>query len=514
MEAETGTVQLRLTASRQPGETLYLRGFAGGTYGDSHWEAADDRSLFLDISDEMGRGSWGTWLNGVFSSMYFMLNSTAEAEGRAEPVSLNIQHTAGGIRPLYTPYYSRWDYQRDYQQDGASEQAAARLPGYSFQYYEQQDMDVDWTRQTREMEESAEWFRQIQDIYMEEIQTVYTQVPKEEVRSLAALCREHPASDLADATSVILSVLENSTSYTLTPGSAPVNTDIVEYFLFDSQEGYCVHYASAATLMYRLYGIPARYGAGYAVQPSDFVLQEDGTWVAEVTDESVHAWTEIFLEDYGWTPVEVTPASDGSMLASYPGFDAAAAVLPQVRVDRLSERGRDGEETAEGEPGADENENEDGAGEGLLSGLVSGASERQVWAVCGAACAALVLLLLLLPLLVDYRRLRRLRRLEQSRAVELFAVFMDMLHFAGYMEGYEGAEKDFGAELARQVACISREEALALEQAAGRAAFAAEGAAPEDRVFMLALFARAAEHVYSSLGRGRRLLFKYVKCWI
>lgn len=303
-------------------------------------------------------------------------------EERAEPVSLNIQHTAGGIRPLYTPYYSRWDYQRDYQQDGASEQAAARLPGYSFQYYEQQDMDVDWTRQTREMEESAEWFRQIQDIYMEEIQTVYTQVPKEEVRSLAALCREHPASDLADATSVILSVLENSTSYTLTPGSAPVNTDIVEYFLFDSQEGYCVHYASAATLMYRLYGIPARYGAGYAVQPSDFVRQEDGTWVAEVTDESAHAWTEIFLEDYGWTPVEVTPASDGSMLASYPGFDAAAAVLPQVRVDRLSERGRDGEETAEGEPGADENENEDGAGEGLLSGLVSGASERQVWAGC------------------------------------------------------------------------------------------------------------------------------------
>lgn len=198
----------------------------------------------------------------------------------------------------------------------------------------------------------------------------------------AALCREHPASDLAEATSVILSVLENSTSYTLTPGSAPVNTDIVEYFLFESREGYCVHYASAATLMYRLYGIPARYGAGYAVQPSDFVRQEDGTWVAEVTDESAHAWTEIFLEDYGWTPVEVTPASDGSMLASYPGFDAAAAVLPQVRVDQPSERGRDGEETAEGEPGADENENEDGAGEGLLSGLVSGASERQVWAGC------------------------------------------------------------------------------------------------------------------------------------
>ncbi len=69
-------------------------------------------------------------------------------------------------------------------------------------------------------------------------------------------------------------MLQSHASYTLTPGRAPVNQDIVEYFLFENHEGYCVHFASAATLMYRLYGIPARYASGYAVEPSAFTQQE------------------------------------------------------------------------------------------------------------------------------------------------------------------------------------------------------------------------------------------------
>lgn len=61
--------------------------------------------------------------------------------------------------------------------------------------------------------------------------------------------------------------------------------------------------------------------SGYAVAPSEFTLQEDGMWKAEVSDLSAHAWTGIFLKDYGWTPVEVTPAADGSFTTLYPGLE-------------------------------------------------------------------------------------------------------------------------------------------------------------------------------------------------
>ena len=45
------------------------------------------------------------------------------------------------------------------------------------------------------------------------------------------------------------------------------------------------------------------------VQPADFTEGEDGLYHAQVTDADAHAWTELFMEDKGWTPVEVTPAA-------------------------------------------------------------------------------------------------------------------------------------------------------------------------------------------------------------
>lgn len=98
----------------------------------------------------------------------------------------------------------------------------------------------------------------------------------------------------------ILTLLKDYT-YTLSPGGTPNDKDFIEYFLTENKKGYCVHFASAATLMFRYYGIPARYVEGYYVSPSQF---KDG--VAEVLDSDAHAWVEIFDNYLGWIPVEVT----------------------------------------------------------------------------------------------------------------------------------------------------------------------------------------------------------------
>lgn len=90
-------------------------------------------------------------------------------------------------------------------------------------------------------------------------------------------------------TRIILRTLHERASYTQTPGRAPYNQDIVEYFLFENQKGYCVHFASAAVLMYRMYGIPSRYVSGYAISPAEFEQQEDGSYVAVISDQNAHA---------------------------------------------------------------------------------------------------------------------------------------------------------------------------------------------------------------------------------
>ena len=50
--------------------------------------------------------------------------------------------------------------------------------------------------------------------------------------------------------------------YDTEPGATPAGKDFVEYFLFENRKGFCVHFASAGTLLFRLAGKEARYAEG------------------------------------------------------------------------------------------------------------------------------------------------------------------------------------------------------------------------------------------------------------
>ncbi len=115
-------------------------------------------------------------------------------------------------------------------------------------------------------------------------------------------------------------------SYSLSPPALPQGRDFVEYFLNDSRTGYCVHFATAAVLLCRSAGIPARYAEGYAV-PSG----KSGVW-QDVPDRNAHAWLEVYYNGTGWLPVEVTPASMDAPAAYYdarpPAIEGNTATPP------------------------------------------------------------------------------------------------------------------------------------------------------------------------------------------
>lgn len=102
-------------------------------------------------------------------------------------------------------------------------------------------------------------------------------------------------------------------TYDQSAPAAPEGTDPVLYFLNESQRGYCMHYASAATLLLRTMGIPARYVSGFTA------VAQPGRQV-DVPDRAAHAWVEVWLDGFGWYPVEVTPAAAFEQLAR-PGGD-------------------------------------------------------------------------------------------------------------------------------------------------------------------------------------------------
>ena len=118
-------------------------------------------------------------------------------------------------------------------------------------------------------------------------------------------------------------------SYSLSPGKVPWGKEYVEYFLFENKKGYCVHYATAATLLFRSHDIPARFVSGYLIGKEQWKTSDDGTYQVTVTGADAHAWTEIYTGDGIWIPVELTPTYGRDDTSKAHGTDLAN-VSPEV----------------------------------------------------------------------------------------------------------------------------------------------------------------------------------------
>ena len=74
----------------------------------------------------------------------------------------------------------------------------------------------------------------------------------------------------------------------------------------ENKKGYCVHYATAGTLMLRRAGIPSRYVEGYFVSDYD-LSRKNSQGYSGIADSNAHAWTEVYYPLIGWQAVDFTP---------------------------------------------------------------------------------------------------------------------------------------------------------------------------------------------------------------
>ncbi len=91
--------------------------------------------------------------------------------------------------------------------------------------------------------------------------------------------------------------------YTLDVPVPPADKDVVAYFLFDLQEGYCDYFATAMAVLARSAGLPARVVGGYATG-----AYHEEEHLFTVTAAEAHTWVEIYFFGIGWVEFEPTPA--------------------------------------------------------------------------------------------------------------------------------------------------------------------------------------------------------------
>jgi len=123
------------------------------------------------------------------------------------------------------------------------------------------------------------------------------------------------------AVMALTTYLQHSYTYTLDLGHVPPGRDPVDWFLFDVKAGYCEQFATAAVLMFRSVGIPARLVTGYATGDYDPVLNQ-----AVVRERDAHAWVEVWFPHDGWVPVDPTPSFSALPATRFPNHWAAAGL--------------------------------------------------------------------------------------------------------------------------------------------------------------------------------------------
>ncbi|GAB3984732.1 DUF3488 and transglutaminase-like domain-containing protein [Plantactinospora veratri] len=93
---------------------------------------------------------------------------------------------------------------------------------------------------------------------------------------------------------------KNGFSYALNTEGGTSGQDIVNFLT--NKVGFCQQYAAAMTWLVREAGIPARVAFGFTS-----ANRSGNTYT--LTNNNLHAWTEVYFTGIGWVPFDATPAA-------------------------------------------------------------------------------------------------------------------------------------------------------------------------------------------------------------
>lgn len=294
--------ETRLEIEMEKPQKLYLRGMIGEVYTSTGWKELE-KTAYPDAEDTF------YWLH---KTGFYGQNSIGKAmllTGENPKFKMTIQNVGACEKYQYLPYALVGNEVLDAYLIGDGSVSAkgtkaeiSYLAGSLPEWYQGKINLVNC-----EKEETIE-------NYLKQEQTYKTFVYKQDLQitnSVVGVCqrvleREQDTGTLGEIATVIRTTLEDKLGYSEQVVTLNGENDFFQYTLEQSKEGYSVHYATAATLMLRYCGVPARYVEGYFLSEEEAANYKAGDCI-RLTDENAHAWAEYYLDGIGWIPFEVTP---------------------------------------------------------------------------------------------------------------------------------------------------------------------------------------------------------------
>lgn len=395
---------LKVTVSEKPTEILYLKGYVGADYTQNRWSMGDADSLTDAALNWKTDGDSLLYIQNIPFLRMMYVNSRmggdvasgdaaldgagavdgSDAVGGEEAVSsrtISVERLNANTAYTYVPYQA---YLNDYYDilGGYCSVQGQTAQDDRYEYFESSAyidtmkkwMDVDASGSDGGDSAGAlgsynhqNMLDELEASYESYVNTHYTDVPESQKR-IEKLCKkkkkewdkklEGNLSDtqkqdlsyekIDDVKNFVVRTLWERCEFSKSASKISDDEDYIERFMFEKKKGDSTAFASAAVVMFRSCGIPARYVVGYAAPANLFSGQADGSYMAVLQDDNAHAWVEIYMPDCGWTPVETTPGFAGT-IANLDMPEADTEDTESIADKKDKDADRDGENTADTE---------------------------------------------------------------------------------------------------------------------------------------------------------------------
>ncbi len=419
---------LRVVMSKP--QSYYLRGFVGGDYSVKGWKSPEYKKLY-DYSDMF----YVLHQNNFYghSQISLLCSNLYSISGDNRIIVKNI----GACRKyIYAPYEtdtqkSFLSYNNRLDDCGILSDGFFGEKNYTYFAYDNKVKNyssLENALYTENYENKYSDYLKSEAHYRNFVYKNYLDIPEAAENVIKSVLGSYEKSERISYTTAklnILNVLSKNEYSDEVNYKCTGNTDIVSEFLQETKIGNSVHFASAAALMLRYYGIPSRYAEGYAITPDDTENVRSNTEII-ITDDNAHMWAEYYCDGIGWLPFETVPKYIGIMQDEI-NTDFKTSVSSSEKSVSSSEKSKsDSTKTDDTENSYSQPDNR---------------TDTLFYVVCGIISAALIISALSIIFILNRRRkalFKQLRNFQNKdnniAAVSLFKYSTDLLEITGCIE--------------------------------------------------------------------------------